>query len=210
MPVFKKLETMSEPVLKPIKAVINWFKKFLKPVEDTGGAAENMGIKFGKAIANIILKFAGLISKVFNFGKKIVSMLADGILSGISKVKDSISKVTQIIRDYLPHSPAKAEPLKDLHKVKIVETIAATLKPLPLIRAMDKTMETFSGRISNTGKSKRGSSFSSPSFVVTYSPTITISGSDTKDEFLKMLKKHKDEVINIMKREFEHQLRVAY
>ena len=99
-------------------------------------------------------------------------------------------------------------PLKDLHKVKIVETIADTLKPLPLTRAMEKTMATFSGRISR--KTKRGSSSSSPSFVVTYNPTITISGNDTKEEFLKMLKKHKDEVINIMKREFEHRERVAY
>jgi len=50
----------------------------------------------------------------------------------------------------------------------------------------------------------------SPSFVITYNPTITISGSESKDEFLKMLKKHKDEVVNIIKREFERKERVAY
>lgn len=208
MPVFKKLGTMFEPVLKPIKSVIDWFKKLLKSVEDTGGAVEKMGIKFGKAIANIILKLTGLISKVFNFGKNIVSILAEGIMAGITKVKDSISKVTQAIRDYLPHSPAKMGPLKDLHKVKIVETIADTLKPLPLTRAMDKAMTAFSNGIG--GKTRSGINSSMPSLVINYNPTVTISGNGNKEDFLQMLKKHKDEVINIMKREFEHQLRVAY
>ena len=42
MPLFKRLAVALEPVLKPIKAIINWFKKLIKPVEDTGGKAESM------------------------------------------------------------------------------------------------------------------------------------------------------------------------
>lgn len=148
-----------------------------------------------------------LITKVFEFGRKIGDMLANGILSKLGKTKEAIGKHAQIIRDHLPHSPAKTGPLKDLHKVKIVETIASTLKPLPLMNAMNKTLGVFSGGFK---ANVRGGSSAPASIVVTYNPTITISGTESKEEFLKMLKKHKDEVVNIIKREFERKERVAY
>ena len=207
MPLFQRMGKALSPILAPIKAIVDWFRKLIKPVEDTGGAAEKMGVRVGKAIANIIVKLVELVTKAFEFGSKITSMLAAGIMSGIAKVKGCISQVAQVIRDHLPHSPAKTGPLKDLHKVKIVETIASTLKPLPLQNAMTKTLGVFSGGLK---ANVRGRSPAPASIVVTYNPTITISGSESKEEFLKMLKKHKDEVVNIIKREFERKERVAY
>ena len=141
MPLFKRIGEAISPILIPIKAVIDWIKKILKPVEDTGGAAEKMGVRFGKAIANIIVKITELITKVFECGKKIGDMLSNGILSTVNKTRDAIGKHAQIIRDHLPHSPAKSGPLKDLHKVKIIETVASTMKPQPLVSAMNKTLE---------------------------------------------------------------------
>lgn len=208
MPLFSRIGKAMAPILAPIKAIVDWFKKLIKPVEDTGGAAEKMGVRFGKAIANIIVKFVELIAKAFECGSKITSMLAEGIMSGLAKVKGCISKVAQVIRDHLPHSPAKTGPLKDLHKVKIVETIASTIKPLPLMTAMNKSLSFFSGGLK--ANVARGGRTTSPSIVITYNPTITISGSESKEEFLKLLKKHKDEVVNIIKREFERKERVAY
>ncbi len=130
MPLFKQIGTAIEPILKPVKAVFNWFKKLIQPVEDTGGKAEAMGVRVGKAIAGIIVKLTELVAKAFECGRKITSMLAEGIMSGLAKVKNCIVKVAQVIRDHLPHSPAKTGPLKDLNKVKIVETIASTIKPI--------------------------------------------------------------------------------
>jgi len=208
MPLFKRMAVALEPIIKPIRAIINWFKKLIKPVEDTGGAAENMGIKFGKAIAGIIVKFVELITKAFECGAKITTMLAEGIMKGIAKVKDCITKVSQVIRDHLPHSPAKTGPLKDLHKVKIVETIASTIKPMPLQSAMNKTLGVLSGGLK---ANLRGVNSSTPaSFVINYNPTINCSGNTTKDEFAQMLKKHKDEILRIFKNESERKLRVAY
>ncbi len=207
MPLFNRMATALEPIIKPIKAIIDWFKKLIKPVEDTGGAAENMGIRFGKAIANIIIKLVELITKAFEIGSKITSMLAQGIMAGLAKVKNCIAKVAQVIRDHLPHSPAKTGPLKDLHKVKIVETIASTIKPLPLQNAMNKSLSFFQSPLKTTvlspSQSYRG-------FNIHYSPNITISGNESKDEFMKLLKKHKDELVNILRREFERQERLAY
>lgn len=207
MPLFKRMGTALEPVIKPIKAIIDWFKKIIKPVDDTGGAAEKMGVRFGKAIANIILKLVELVAKAFECGGKITSMLAEGILKGIDKVKKAISAVSQVVRDHLPHSPAKMGPLKDLHKVKIVETIASAIKPMPIMTAMNKSLAFVSGGLK---ANVRGVKSSTPSIIITYNPTITISGSESKEEFLTMLKKHKDEILNIIRREFERKERLAY
>lgn len=207
MPLFNHIGKAISPIIAPIKAIVDWFKKLIKPVEDTGGAAEKMGVRFGKAIANIIIKLVELVTKVFEFGRKIGDMLANGILSKLGKTKEAIGKHAQIIRDHLPHSPAKTGPLKDLHKVKIAETIAGSIKPMPIVSAMNKALNfvttPFNAKV---GNARTGAA----SIVVNYSPTITISGSESKEEFAKMLRKHKDEVVAIMKREKERLERVKY
>ena len=134
-------------------------------------------------------------------------MLASGIMAGVAKVKDCISKVAKVIRDHLPHSPAKTGPLKDLHKVKIVETIASTIRPLPLKNAMNKSLSFFTSGIN---ANVRGTNSSPAPITIHYNPTITCTGSTTKDEFKEMLKKHKDEILKIFKQEQERQFRVAY
>lgn len=207
MPLFQRMGKALSPILAPIKAIVDWFKKLIKPVEDTGGAAEKMGVRVGKAIANIIVKLVELVTKVFEFGRKIGDMLANGILSKLGKTKEAIAKHAQIIRDHLPHSPAKTGPLKDLHKVKIAETIAGTIKPLPIVSAMNKALNFASTPFNaKVGNLKTGGA----SVIVHYSPTITISGSESKEEFAKLLRQHKDEVVSIMKREKERQERVKY
>ncbi|MBR2526132.1 phage tail tape measure protein [bacterium] len=208
MPLFKRLGDALSPLVKPVKALIDWFKKLIKPVEDTGGKAEAMGVKVGKAIANIIVKIVELITKVFEFGKKIGDMLANGILSKLGKTKEAIGKHAQIIRDHLPHSPAKTGALKDLNKVKIIETIISTMKPQPLVNAMNKNLGLMIGGIKgNIGRVGVGGG---SSFVVHYSPTISMPAGASKDEFSQLLKKHKDEVVALLKREFERRERLAY
>ena len=208
MPVFNKLGVALSPILKPIQQLWNWIKKLFKPVDDVGGAAENMGVKFGKAIANIIVKIVELITKVFEFGKKIGDMLANGILSKLGKTKEAIGKHAQIIRDHLPHSSAKVGPLKDLNKLKIVETIASTMKPAPLIKAMNKSLGLITtGMGANKNKLGIGGG---TQLVITYSPTITMPNGTTKEEFSQLLKKHKDEVVAIFRRELERKERVVY
>lgn len=208
MPLFQRIGQAISPLIKPIQVVIGWFKKFIKPVEDTGGAAEKMGVKFGKAIAGIIVKIVELITKVFEFGKKIGDMLAGGILAKIGKTKEAIGKHAQIIRDHLPHSPAKTGPLKDLNKVKIVETIASTIKPFPLMAAMNKSLGFVSSGLK--GNVARGKSGVSAPITVNYNPTVNLGGNASKDDFAKMLKQHKDEIVRIVKLETERQLRLAY
>lgn len=207
MPVFNQLVVALNPVLTPIKALFNWFKKLFQPVEDVGGAAEKMGVKFGKAIANIVVKLASLITKAFECGAKIAEMLSAGLLSKLDWVKNAISNVTQKIRDFLPHSPAKTGPLKDLHKVKISETIAQTIKAKPIASAMDNSLKT---AMTQRG-SKKGGGYGGAT-TINYNPTTTISGGSpsAKEDFAQMLKHHKDEILSLVRKENERQMRLAY
>lgn len=69
-------------------------------------------------------------------GKNIVSTVVDGIVSMANAPAEAMQAVVQKVRNLLPFSPAKAGPLRDLHRVKLVETVAQAVKPAPLVDAM--------------------------------------------------------------------------
>ena len=167
-----------------------------------------MGVKFGRAIASVLVMVTKFIVKLVECGIKIPMMIAKGILSGVGKVTEAIKKVTQSIRDHLPHSPAKTGPLKDLHKIKISETIATAIKPKPISSAIANALNVNSYGL----KPNVRGGISSGSTVINYNPTVNINrrSNQAKNEFSQMLKQHKDEILRIFKQENERQLRLAY
>lgn len=108
----------------------------------------------------------------------------------------------------MPHSPAKTGPLKDLHKIKISETIATAIKPKPISSAIANALNVNSYGL----KPNVRGGISGGSTVINYNPTININGgsNQAKNEFSQMLKQHKDEILRILKQENERQLRLAY
>jgi hypothetical protein len=55
-----------------------------------------------------------------------------------------MKNIVQKIRNLLPFSPAKEGPLRDIHRIKLIETIAASLNPDPLFTRMkDITLKVF-------------------------------------------------------------------
>ncbi|UDM74062.1 tape measure protein [Vagococcus fluvialis] len=60
----------------------------------------------------------------FDAGANIVNMIGDGIMSAVDTVKGAIGNVTESIRNYLPFSPAKEGPLRDLHRLNFGGTIS--------------------------------------------------------------------------------------
>lgn len=68
-------------------------------------------------INNLLSKFLEWRSKFFNAGKNIVSSIADGIKSAIGVVTEAIDSIAQKVRNFLPFSPAKEGPLRDLHRL---------------------------------------------------------------------------------------------
>ncbi len=73
---------------------------------------------------------------LFTAGKKIVESLWKGIESLAMKPVEAMKNIVQKIRNLLPFSPAKEGPLKDIHRIRLIETIAASLNPDPLFTRM--------------------------------------------------------------------------
>jgi TP901 family phage tail tape measure protein len=84
---------------------------------------------------NKLVKFV-LGIDLFTAGKKIVESLWKGIESLAMKPIEAMKNIVQKIRNLLPFSPAKEGPLKDIHRIKLIETIAAGLNPDPLFSRM--------------------------------------------------------------------------
>ena len=139
--VFKKFAIILYPVLAPLKLIYNAIKNLLKPIDDTGKAAENLGGRVGKAIANILSTILTLPAKMFEAGVKLVNSLWQGIKSVASKPVEEIRRIAQKIRNFLPFSPAKEGPLRDIHRIRLIETIAETIKPGPLLTSVKQALE---------------------------------------------------------------------
>src|SRR5690625_1940916 len=72
----------------------------------------------------------------FNAGKNIVTSIANGIKNAIGAVTSAISSVTSKIRAFLPFSPAKEGPLRDLNKLDFGGPIEDSLKKaIPNVQA---------------------------------------------------------------------------
>jgi len=79
---------------------------------------------------------------LFEAGKKVITTLWEGIKAVAKKPIEAIESVVSKIRRFLPFSPAKEGPLRDLHKTgfKLIETIAQSITPLPIVKALTKAL----------------------------------------------------------------------
>lgn len=148
----------------------------------------------------------GFAGKMYNAGANIINSIWEGMKSVINKPIEAIANLTTEMRKYLPFSPAKAGAFRDLHKVKISETIASAIKVNPLTTKMGNVMAQTAG-VSVAPQTAGISSNRSTSF--NYSPVITISASaaTAKDELLAMLDKHSRDIQKLLE---ANNLRGAY
>lgn len=123
-------------VVGKVRPVIGWFGRLLKPVDDVGGAAENMGVRFGRVLGRMLTFVGSLPAKFLRAGMNIVSSLWEGMTRLAGKPVEAMRAIVTRIRNHLPFSPAKEGPLRDLHRVRLVETLADTIRPGPVVAAM--------------------------------------------------------------------------
>ncbi|UGA38925.1 hypothetical protein JOS77_04380 [Chromobacterium haemolyticum] len=101
---------------EPIKNLIAWlwdgFTNLMKPIEDTGGAAQSMGQKIGAAVGQAIGGLLSLPVKAYQIGADMVT----GLISGINKMLGSLKAAILGVGDMLPewlrnkldiHSPSR-------------------------------------------------------------------------------------------------------
>lgn len=81
---FKPWKPLIQPIIGMLKGVWNWIKNLLKPVDDVGGKSQNMGKRFGQAIAGMILKGAEL---VVRFSQKVAAFVEVGrqLVNGLKR-----------------------------------------------------------------------------------------------------------------------------
>jgi phage-related protein len=149
-------------------------------------------------------KFEAIINFVFGIGKRfydaganIISSIINGITSKVTHLVNKVKDVAAKIRNFFPFSPAKEGPLKDIHRVKLVETIAASIKPNLLANKMKTVTANLAG-VGVTPRYSGGNSSFSPVF------NINISGSATKADGDMISARIKKEISQLMK-QYNHQ-----
>lgn len=143
-------------VLTPLRWLWQLITWLIRPFDDAGGAAEAFGVRVGRVIGRVIafvatlpvmlpIYLAALPFKLieavtgvnlFAAGQKLVESLWRGITSYASKPIAAMMAIVTRIRNLLPFSPAKEGPLTQLHRVRLVETIADTIRPQVLLNRM--------------------------------------------------------------------------
>ena len=148
---FKLIAAAADLMIKLIAKIAEAFVKIKEKGKEIVANIIN-GIK-GKitdaknAIGNVIKSVMDKINewkqKFKDAGSNIVGSIADGITGAIKKVKDAINGVVGKIRDFLPFSPAKEGPLKDLNRLNFGGTIGDSIKNAtrPVTRAMGNLAE---------------------------------------------------------------------
>ena len=136
--IWSSIRGTTTNVVNAIRNTIRNIFNSLKGIVSNAFNGVKDAVKNGMSGALKIIK--NLFSSFKDAGKNIVKSIADGIKGAIGMVTDAIGKVTKKIRDFLPFSPAKEGPLRDIMNVKIAESIAEAIRKgrNSAVKEMDK------------------------------------------------------------------------
>lgn len=137
----------------------------------------------------------------YDVGAKIIQMIIDGITSKVNQLTDKVKGVAKEIRDFFPFSPAKTGPLRDIHKIKLVETIADAVKPAALMPKMRAVAGVIAGQQPMQGGGGGLSFAGARGGGVTVQMNITVNGGATAaaaNSFIAELRKNKAEITRII------------
>lgn len=153
------LTSIGNAIVGAVKSIFGFFLPGLQnDVASAGGIVSRVWETIKGAVSSgvdtilhILTEFSpvALIAKGFNAvseylfgfslaeaGRNIINTVVEGMKSAANAPVEAMTGVVQSVRNLLPFSPAKAGPLRDLHKVKLVETVASAVNPAPLVNAM--------------------------------------------------------------------------
>lgn len=96
-----------------------------------GGITRALGALAGNirsALNQALSIVTGLGKSFFDAGRSLIASIASGITSAAARVADSIKSVVARVRSFLPFSPAKEGPLKDLDKLDFSGPLIESIK----------------------------------------------------------------------------------
>jgi hypothetical protein len=143
--------------------------------------------------------------RLYKVGEAIVDNIWDGMKAKWNDMMKWFKDGLQDMRNMLPFSPAKTGPLRDIHKLKFVETIAANIKPGPMVNAMDKALSATKGVVKSGGKGMTPSSApsvggGSSSVVVNFAPVFNggTASAGGKQDFIAQLKEYEPQLMRVI------------
>lgn len=159
-----------------------------------------------KNIFNSFLVYLGTLgNKFYNAGVNIINNIWNGMKSKFKDMVDWFKGGLQEMRNMLPFSPAKTGPLKDIHKLKFVETIASSIKPGPMVAAMNKALSAVKGVAKGGGNGMSASaspsmSAGNSSVVVNFAPVFNGGGASAsgKQDFIAQLKEYEPQLMRVI------------
>jgi hypothetical protein len=187
-----------------------WLQRLTGRVFPLGGilraAGQVAGHLFGRALVNAwrfvqaVLLVGVTVARLIRFlffagpsfvaaGYHLVRQVAQGIRRAAHLPVDAMKAVVARVRRLLPYSPAKEGPLADLHRVRLVETIAAAVRPEPLVHGMQRAVGAAVGGPGASGG--RGGRGSAP-ITISYAPVLQLSGGGDEASLRRLLQEHAD------------------
>lgn len=147
-------------------------------------------------------EFNDFLPKAKQWGGDLIRSIKDGIVGEAPTLFAAVGKVVEFTRGFFPASPAKHGAFKDIHRIKIIEQVAKTVKASPLRdaigRATDTAMSGFGGGATAT---PAFATVGGGSVAVNYSPTINFGGGASEVErasLMEQLNAHKDAVARMV------------
>jgi len=114
-------------------AIVNFVGMIFNGMQSAGGKITGF---VQSIIAQLRAVFGNLVHEFFAFGAAMLDMLVAGIKSKVSAVVGTVSGLTERIRGFFNHSPAKEGALRDIHQHTLSEMVASAIKPGPVVRAL--------------------------------------------------------------------------
>lgn len=142
--VVAKVNALRTSVTNIITNIKNTFSRIFNSLAGVvTGAFSKVVTNVRNGITRAYNVITGFFSKFKSAGSNIVGSIADGITGAISKATDAIGGVVSKVRDFLPFSPAKEGPLRDLNKLNFGGTIADSIYggQREISNAMSKTLD---------------------------------------------------------------------
>lgn len=136
--IFNSIRNTVTNIVNRIKSTISNVFNSLRSIVSNAFNKVSSAVRTG--INNAYNAVKNKIKDFYNAGRNIVTSIANGIKSAIGKVTSAISNVAKKVRDFLPFSPAKEGPLRDIMDVKIAESIAEAIRKgrNSAVKEMDK------------------------------------------------------------------------
>jgi hypothetical protein len=133
-------------------------------------------------------------------GANILTSLWNGIKSKAEWLYNKVKGVVQKIRDFFPFSPAKTGPLRDIHRIKLMETIATAITPKPLVQSVANALGGFARMNFRMASPLPATGGGGGTVHFHYNPTINLGGTATPQDV--------QNLASMGMREFERMMRM--